>query len=406
MQLTSVYRENNKITAKLSTQGEVIANYFSSIQNGKAIQGVTEFIQHFGVSVETSNNSDNEFIIFGHVFIADANFTPGEKVAANTFGTIGTIDKIEGSPFSRSGGVVFIIGIALTENLFYLQFDHTKPLTQVLVEGRKYMLEFFTKADHVLPSIAFPAICLSRLHPSDALSISIDKVNWPEFVPALRDIVWKVGANVSDIPYASFVPGLTTEIVLNPSNSASINQLLLEQIEGMLRYHNSVDWGDPLTSSHYLNLSLCLNFKGEDAKIIDINRITETISIDYDSSALTTDAGNVKIYPHRLPSITGNTAITPNLDKALLRKLQPETSIASGYSPSVLLENTMQQFLIRDSTVASVGGVTFALGTGGGGFEFLKYPEEDLAGTPRAGKTTRGNLMSAYTYIFGGRYVP
>lgn len=87
MRQTHTYQENNKLTTIFPVQGEVLVHNFSSVQNGKVVQGVTEFIQHFGVATESFLDEDGEFIISGHVNIPGANFTPGEKVAANIFGT-------------------------------------------------------------------------------------------------------------------------------------------------------------------------------------------------------------------------------------------------------------------------------------------------------------------------------
>lgn len=408
VRITKVYQENNKLTSTFLTDGEILANYFSSIQNGKAVQGVTEFIQHFGVAVERYLDETGEFILSGHVTIPGVNFTPGEKVAANIFGTIGTLDKIDGSPFSRVGGVVFIIGIALTDETFYMNFEHTKPLVQILVEGRKYMLELFSELDYKAPSPAFPAVCISRLHPSDTKTIVLQDTNWIELVPALRLLSLKVGANTPNIAYSSFTPGVITEVTLLSSNSASINTPLLETIEGMIRYFNDLDATEPLTGSHFLNLHLTMQFKGEDARIVDINRITETITIDYDSSALSSDAGDIQIYPYRLASIFGNTASPDNLAKAQFRKLRPETSIASGYSPGLLFENRYQKTNYQVGAVLGlIAGAGFSGGVGSynAGYNtpsFDAYGDEPL----RTGKTTRGNLLSSYIYLFGGRYVP
>lgn len=410
MQLTSVYRENNKLTSKFLTQGEVLANCFSSIQNGKVIQGVNEFIQHFGVSIETVTNSEGEFIISGHVTIPNSNFTPGLKVAANQYGNIGTIDKISASPFNRVGGIVYIIGIALSADTFYLNFDHTKPLVAILVEGRKYMLEYFYKADYLPPSVGFPAVCVSRLHPSDSMTITVESTTWPEFVPALRAVSWKVGANSENIAYSSFTPGVVTEVFLDPGNSASINIPLLEQIETMVRYHSDVDAGAALTGTHFLNLHLTARFKNEDCRIVGIDLINESITLDYDSSALSTDANNLVIYPHRLASIFGNTAAPDNLLKAQVRKLKDDSSLSSGYSPSVAKTDRQQGHFVQLGVWAGTafGATSYVAGVvpTGVGANVTAIPVTDPAyGTLRVGKTNRGNLQTSYIYLYGGRYV-
>ena len=407
VRITKVYQENNKLTSTFLTDGEILANYFSSIQNGKAVQGVTEFIQHFGVAVERYLDETGEFILSGHVTIPGANFTVGKKVAANKYGYIGTIDKLESGSVDRIGGNIYIIGFALTTDTFLLQIDHTKPLLAFLIEGKRYMSELFNAVVYKETSVDFPAVCVSLLHEGDTKSVTLNATNWPTLVPALRSATWKESGGTPNIAYTSFSPGTATVITLDPAKSASNAELLLA-ITTSVRYFNNLEIDTALTGTHYLNLNLTLNFKGNDCRIVDVDLILQTITVDCDTTALTTDTGNIQIYPHRLPSIIGLTTLPDNLTKAQFRKLKQETTLSAGYAPSKLLTDRFQG---HKHNVAALGYSGGSVNSGSipadwtAGVASSDPVSDGTNGTPRTGQTTRGNLVTTYVYLYGGQYV-
>lgn len=406
--LTNVYRENNAVTSKLPVATPIVGQKFVSLLNGKLTVGALPSLQHLGVSVESVVTGDCDYIVSGHVRIAGANFTVGKKVAANKYGYIGTVDKLESGSIDRIGGNIYIIGFALTTDTFLLQVDHTKPLVAFLIEGKRYMSELFSSVLYKETSADFPAVCVSRKHAGDSKIVTLNSSNWLTLVPALREVMWTVGVSSPNIAYSAFTPGTVTVITLDPVNTVSNNDLLLDIIT-TVRYHNDLEVDGVLTGTHYLNLNLVINFNGEDCRIVDVDLINQTITVDYDTTALTTAAGNIKVYPHRLPSILSSVSIPDNLGKAQFRKLKPETTLASGYSPSKLFTDRLQGFAIIDSIISNVVNGTIINSVSGqtfGAINELKYPVTDnINGTPRNGSTTRGNLMTVYIYLYGGQYV-
>lgn len=403
---TNVYRENNAITSKLPVAAPILGQKFVSLLNGTLTVGALPNLQHLGVSVESVVTGDCDYIVSGHVRIVGADFTVGFRVAANRFGRIDTVDKLESGSGDRVGGNIYIIGFALTTDTFLLQIDHTKPLLAFLIEGTRYMSELFNAVVYKEPSPDFPALCVSLRHAADSKAVILNATNWPTLVPSLRSVTWLVGTATPDIAYTSFAPGIITEIVLSSANVGS-NTELLNDIVSTVRYFNNLEIDAALTSIHYLNLNLTLRFKNEDCRIIDVNLITQTISIDFDSTSLTTDTGNVQIYPHRLPSMLGSTVILDNLTKAQFRKLKPETTLASGYATSKLLTDRFQGHQIGFTILTGSSG----FGPAGTGTDVSSTPyhlspiTDGVNGTPRVGKTTRGNLLTTYVYIYGGQYV-
>ena len=122
------HRENNAITSKLPVAAPILGQKFVSLLNGTLTVGALPNLQHLGVSVESVVTGDCDYIVSGHVRIVGADFTVGFRVAANRFGRIDTVDKLESGSGDRIGGNIYIIGFALTTDTFLLQIDHTKPL--------------------------------------------------------------------------------------------------------------------------------------------------------------------------------------------------------------------------------------------------------------------------------------
>lgn len=406
---TNVYRENNAVTSKLPVATPIVGQKFVSLLNGNLTVGALPSLQHLGVSVESAVTGDCDYIVSGHVRVAGANFTVGKKVAANKYGYIGTVDTLESGSVDRVGGNIYIIGFALTTDTFLLQIDHTKPLVAFLIEGKRYMSELFNTVVYKETSVDFPAVCVSLLHEGDTKSVTLNETNWPTLVPALRSATWKESGGTSDIAYTDFTPGAVTVITLDPAKSASNAELLLA-ITTSVRYFNNLEIDTALTGTHYLNLNLALNFKGNDCRIVDVDLILQTITVDCDTTALTTDTGNIRIYPHRLPSIVGLTTLPDNLAKAQFRKLKQETTLSAGYAPSKLLTDRVQGH--RHSVNAYTPGASRGFRVGDDTLDMGDTPyfvrpsaSDGVNGTPREGKTTRGNLVTTYVYLYGGQYV-
>ena len=406
---TNVYRENNAITSKLPVATPIVGQKFVSLLNGNLTVGALPSLQHLGVSVESVVAGDCDYIVSGHVRVEGANFTVGAKVAANKYGYIGTVDTLESGSLDRVGGNIYIIGFALTTDTFLLQIDHTKPLLAFLIEGKRYMSELFNAVVYKETSVDFPAVCVSLLHESDTKSVTLNAANWPTLVPSLRSATWKESGGTSNTAYTDFTPGVVTVITLDPAKAASNAELLLAIVTSV-RYFSNLEVDTALTGTHFINLNLTLNFKNNDCRIIDVDLIAQTISIDYDTSALTTDTGSVQIHPHRLPSIVGSTALPDNLTKAQFRKLKPETSLSAGYDPSKLLTDRLQGVKVESNVPQAIvagSGVGYgpsAYNVGGYNIEGVRITD-GVNGTPREGKTTRGNLVTTYVYLYGGQYV-
>ena len=281
-----------------------------------------------------------------------------------------------------------------------------KTLVELDVSTPKTVGEIFHSAFYTPISPTFPAVCISRLHESDTKTVILDSANLPDLVPALRAEKWKF-QNSEDISYDSFTPGLTTEIVLTPANSATVNQPLLELINEMLYYHNSKDRGAALDNTDYSELNLVASFNGVKSKIVGFNAITETLILDYDSSALTTSAGNIQIYPHCI----GDTE-TGFANKAQIRKLREETTLASGFRASGLLENRMHGHKHSNAhssygtTPDPIIAVSLMLTTENLGLsgEVQNPISDGVNGTPPIGKTNRSNQSLTKIYIYGGTY--
>ena len=272
------------------------------------------------------------------------------------------------------------------------------------------MSELFNAVVYKEPAVDFPAICVSLLHANDIKTVTLNEANWPTLVPALRSSKWKMNDGNEDIAYTSFTPSIVTVITLDAADSAD-NLSMLTNIVTSIRYYNNLDTATALTNTHYLSLNLTLNFKNNDCRILDISLVAQTITIDYDSSGLSSDSGVVSVYPHRLPSILGSTAVPENLSKAQFRKLRQETTLASGYGPGVMLTDRMQGH--RHAIALNLGGTlpdhissvnnnTAALSDSQ---SLGNAVTDSVNGTPRVGNTTRGNLITTYVYIFGGQYV-
>jgi hypothetical protein len=320
----------------------------------------------------------------------------------------------------------------------YTSFDgitNTLIYPQVLNASTKILTELFFLESYKIPSISFPSLCLNRLYESDSKTHILNSSNWSLLVPELRNIQWNFN-NSTDIPYSGFSIDNQCIISLTSENSSLVNQPLVTAITDMIRYYNDLDWSEALTLTHYENANLTINFNGEDCRIISHSSIAgiETITIDYNSTGLSTVSGNLKIYPHRMPStLTSsgtNTAQANFATQAQVRKIKPETSLSAGYSPGMLLENRFQGHIHIDSGHSHPYGDSYIGNVGydttidnisnivnndfgnlilnqntGIASAMLSNPSYDgTNGIPRTGKTTRSNQLSVFVYMFGGLY--
>ncbi|WP_411821246.1 hypothetical protein [Leptospira sp. 'Mane'] len=259
------------------------------------------------------------------------------------------------------------------------------------------------------PSKSFPNICISRLSSSDTKTVTLASADgYAKVVTELRSWAWYYN-NSDSITYSGFTPGTTTTIQLDTSgtNNTDVNDPFISDIVGMARYHDSVDFGTALNSTNWTNLDLTANFAGSDVRIIGFNSALRQITLDVNTVGQTTSAGNIKIYPFRI-----RTAASNYLTTIQIRKLLPETTIASGNTAAVLWPNRMQDHkFLRNPSGVTEGVWTTNAGaqTGNIGSWGLEFGENVTgvavaasSGTPRTGLTTRSNQYSQYIYMYLG----
>ena len=259
------------------------------------------------------------------------------------------------------------------------------------------------------PSASFPNLCISRLHPADSKTATLLQANWATLVPELRSQTLFFGASDA-IDYTGFTPGNPTTIQLDTSGSKNtdVNDPLIELLNWMVRYHDSIDFGDSILSANWTSLNLVCSFSGSDYRIIDFDAINRTITIDYDSTSDTSAPGTIKIYPHRIRTSDANASTT-----AQIRKLKPETTLASAYQSGILLPFQFQGFNVSlaDRAADNLGGpFSYFVGTNQSnsspGFIVTDFVDDGAHGTPQVGKSVRSNQLGTYIYIAGGTYTP
>lgn len=295
------------------------------------------------------------------------------------------------------------------------EFNRIQGQIGSLVAGSSSRLigEYFHYSKHpsiCTPSASFPNICISRLYPSDSITVLLSQANWSSLVPELRAKTLFFGASDA-IDYSGFTPGNPTVIQLDTSGSKNtdVNDPLIEILNLMVRYHDSIDFGDSIISANWTSLNLVCSFNGNDYRIIDFDAINRTITIDYDSTSDTSAPGTIKIYPNRIRTSDANSGVT-----AQIRKLKPETTLASGYQSGILLPHQFQGHKIYEPSVL-FNDIRSAAVSGQFGTGFNPYVDSNswgtlatdgVNGTPQVGKTTRSNQLGTYIYIAGGTYTP
>jgi len=279
----------------------------------------------------------------------------------------------------------------------------------------KYIGEIFQLEEHpslIPPSPSFPAICISRTSQSDSKTVNLLSENWTLLVSKLRSLTWFFGASDA-IDYSGFTPAVQTVIQLDTSGTknSDMNDPLIQKINFMVRYHDSIDFSDSITSGNWDSLNLVCRFNGSDYRIIGFDAINRTITIDYDSSSDTSTSGIIKIYPHRIRTIDVNSSTT-----AQIRKLKPETTLASTYQSGILLTHQAQghkhlsEFGTWEpgSTIGNYahGGTANGSGSGIVGLYSVNTINDGANGTPQIGETNRSNQYGIYLFMNGGNYVP
>ncbi len=330
-----------------------------------------------------------------------------------------TAGRIEWLRFKKDAAFGNIIEVTKTamDSIF---FPKAKSGTVALIEDVKNnrLGEFFHYSKHPSlcpPSASFPNLCISRLHPADSKTATLLQANWAPLVPELRSQTLFFGASDA-IDYSGFTPGNPTIIQLDVSGSKNtdVNDPLIELLNLMVRYHDSIDFATSILSANWTSLNLVCSFNGSDYRIIDFDAINRTITIDYDSTSDTSAPGTIKIYPHRIRTSDANSSTT-----AQIRKLKPETTLASGYQSGILLPHQFQGHetkILNGSSLQIFGFDGYSSGAehqklagGGSGFNesfSLRFYSDGTNGTPQMGKTTRSNQLGTYIYIAGGSFTP
>lgn len=273
---------------------------------------------------------------------------------------------------------------------------------------------YFFSSVYKEPSTTFPNICISKRFNGDGKRIIVNNSNYPLLVPILRnqkaDFLGVTSFNTDLLSWS----GGSLIIPLSGSNTTILNDKILDYIVEYVYYHNDLDRASLLNHAEFDNLNLVIRINGIDLKLQWINLITRTLyAADPLQLVPTGIFTSFEFYPYRIPASEANF-----LTLAQIRKLSPETTLATGYTPNQLLENRFQYFSVELETRNQTGTpnpdgtaiqyydansglwntTAFKLG---GQSSIVKSTYLD---TPRQGRTNRGNILSTEIYMYGGKY--
>ncbi|MBK8393644.1 MAG: hypothetical protein IPL26_00115 [Leptospiraceae bacterium] len=228
------------------------------------------------------------------------------------------------------------------------------------------------------------------------------------FTP-LQSVKWKFN-NTEQIAYSSYTIAAQTVVTLTAANNTLINDPFFQAVVEMIYYHNNLDRGAALVSQNYIDLNLVILFKGAYCRLIGFNLTTRTITLDYSTIGQTTSAGNIEVYPYRLPQTN-----VDYLTKIQIRKLTEETTFASGYNAGLNLEHRQQshkhEFYDQGIFSGNGGGQNSYNSVYGSNIRdlsnanIIRLPISDgINGTILKGKTNRSNQSQSKLYLWAETY--
>ena len=260
-----------------------------------------------------------------------------------------------------------------------------------------YLREIFMSLGNArVPSVNFPAFCLTNYTGSAALSVS----DWPLLVPDLRDqtIVYLEGLTGQ----TSVFPGTVSGSVFTLDDTVANNALFAALEEDQAAFGTFTNW-----------------------RTMDIDGVTFSMSALTAPRAITvtgspsTGTQNATFYPHRIAGSTTTARLISLIGRT------PVGPGAGGVISGLLRRDQMQQITgsfqlkqnVSDSTLRSnaTGSFTHNGGTGSNSTQITatgSAPADEIlfnsANSPnaRTGTNTHGPDFGAHLYIEGNTFVP
>jgi hypothetical protein len=231
------------------------------------------------------------------------------------------------------------------------------------------------------PDTYFPALPLTTFSGVQTIS----ETNWPDLLPALRDVQLKIGST-------STFAGSASASTITLTDTTANNQLLSALAESITHfgYNYTVTWG------------------GTEFAITNIATLTRVITV---TGTPTAGAGNATFFPHRIAGSTTTARVFSLQGLGLIGLGDADRYFVGGLARRGYMQGHKHEQTKEPSSdafgLANISRTRHVVsGTTTVGFLPLTgSPWEDGNGTPRTAKTTNGPSWSVHIYQHGGRYI-